>query len=188
MNHFHSFINYLNQSEHEPESHDYEVLAYLRPIGTILPRLRFTTYSSEFGEGIRKMSSPKVVKFLYGVSFTYVGLDILCKTTKHLDVSKENMAKIPNNMITYQLADSITWHSLASFALPSLTIHQTVHQSHNLCKYFKASARTTRFLPAIIGIGVIPFIIHPIDHSVDYVYDNFIRKYYPQKIKENLIV
>jgi len=184
-----SFIAHLAQQD-PPESHNFEFLAYFRVLGQMLPRIRFAAYASEFGESFRKVS-PKIVKPLYGLSFGYVGLDILAKTGMHLsDKTKTGMHldqpdQIPY-MKTYQFADSTVWHGTASFLLPSVAVHQTVHRSTQVCRYLKAGFKTTRILPVALGLGMIPFIIHPIDQAVDYVFDQWIRSKYPKDVQEKL--
>ena len=34
--------------------------------------------------------------------------------------------------------------------------------------------------PTLVGLAAIPFIIHPIDHSVDYVMDRTYRAYFDE--------
>lgn len=179
---FNSIKPVLSTLVEKPESHTGESLAYFRVIAQMLPRIRLAAYASEFGESFRK-AQPWLVKPLYGVSFLYVGTDIVAKTGMHLEKSQQD--HVPY-MKTIQLADSTIWHATASFALPSLAVHQTVKRSTHLCQYFKAGFRTTRILPVALGLGLIPFIIHPIDHGVDYVFDNWIRTFYPSDVQKNL--
>jgi hypothetical protein len=44
-------------------------------------------------------------------------------------------------------------------------------------KTLKKSPVLRRWAPTTIGLGVIPLIIHPIDHCVDTIMDNSIRKW-----------
>lgn len=41
-----------------------------------------------------------------------------------------------------------------------------------------------KYFPTLIGLCSIPFIIHPIDHFVDYFMDNTYRKLFNQKNEE----
>ena len=54
-------------------------------------------------------------------------------------------------------------------------IHQTVHWSKYLLDNIKFSHVIKRIIPPVIGLGMIPFIVHPIDKGVEWVLDNTIR-------------
>ena len=75
--------------------------------------------------------------------------------------------------------DAFTWQIAASVAIPGFVIHQTCKFSNiGLQRALPKLAKTPRqFAVSLIGLGAIPFIIHPIDHAVDYVFDQGPRKY-----------
>lgn len=76
----------------------------------------------------------------------------------------------------------MTWHTSASLVVPSITIHTFVNTVSKI-PVFKTQIPGTKekilkSVPSILGLGLIPFIIHPIDHGTDYVMDKFIRPFY----------
>eukprot|EP01083_Nonionella_stella_P216714 778687_1 len=135
-------------------------------------------YASEFGESVRPFVKRQVVNSLYGVSFLYVFADVSLACYSIRDKGRE--------MRLYTALDQTIWHSMASIAMPALTIHQIVHYSK---KY--VAPRTTRlfpkygrFSPIFFGLGAIPFIIHPLDHLADFIMNQTLRKYcYGDKIE-----
>lgn len=72
--------------------------------------------------------------------------------------------------------DAFTWQIAA---ILGFVIHQTCKFSNiGLQRALPKLAKTPRqFAVSLIGLGAIPFIIHPIDHAVDYVFDQGPRKY-----------
>jgi fission process protein 1 len=100
------------------------------------------------------------------VSFGYIASDIFLKTVS---------AKPGVQMLT--CLDQIAWHGIASLAVPGLLVHQTVHFSRKAVKNV-ANIHIRRILPVALGLGIIPFIVHPIDHYTDLLMDNTLRKLY----------
>ena len=79
-------------------------------------------------------------------------------------------------------ADCLIWQTLASVLIPGFTIHKVVKyakmgiDSPALGKTLFKNSTMRKFGPTLIGLGAIPFIIHPIDNAVDYLMDNTYRK------------
>ncbi len=83
----------------------------------------------------------------------------------------------------YKFADTFAWHSIASMALPALTVNRTVHFTSKVCaKYLPQFPRVARFAPAVVALSMIPFVIHPIDHATDWVFDRTVRQWYSDKL------
>merc|ERR1712168_956457 len=75
--------------------------------------------------------------------------------------------------------DAFAWQIAASVAIPGFVIHQTCKYSNlGLQQAMPKMTKTPRqFAVSLIGLAAIPFIIHPIDHAVDYIFDSVPRKY-----------
>eukprot|EP00919_Chromeraceae_sp_WS-2016_P061836 GHVR01146526.1.p3 GENE.GHVR01146526.1~~GHVR01146526.1.p3 ORF type:complete len:150 (-),score=22.92 GHVR01146526.1:1132-1581(-) len=130
----------------QQSEHSLQALAYAR----FLRMARPLCYASEVAESLRRTYST-FLRVGYGISAAYVVGD----TWHH--ASKAPEAERPG-----AIADRLVFHSLASFLLPSVVVHTAV----------KVAARG---LPptgaAIAGLATIPFIVHPIDHGVDFLMD-----------------
>ena len=85
--------------------------------------------------------------------------------------------------------DTFLWQGLASVAIPGFTINR-------LCAAVNlALTKTTRLPPAMrkwtttfAGLAAIPFIINPIDRSVDWMMNNSVRQWYHIEKEEQEIV
>ncbi len=167
-------------------SHDENnYLAYTRNISIIAKKVftfRPMAYASEVGESGRPLLNKNIIRFAYGLSWTYVFADTGFKTyeVKHLG---------PNAM-KWKAFDTGIWHTFASMLLPAATIHTIVKYSsiglNHVIKNNTQFVRFGRFAPSIIGLISIPFIIHPIDHAVDMAMDYGLRPYYFKYFEENI--
>lgn len=161
---------------------DSRPLAYLRNIGIALKKGRLLAYSSEVGESGRPVMNRWIVRGLYGVSFCYVALDL----GHHYASSRHDIGDRRTRVMNYQVSetavmttDRAVWHSLASFALPTICIHSIVKYSTiGLTKF--GMRYPTRIAP-LVGLSFIPFIIHPIDAATDWFMDNTARRFYDHK-------
>jgi fission process protein 1 len=150
-------------------------------------------YTSEVGEAFRPVIPRFLVNTAYGISIAYCFVDT--------GVKLNNMKHEPHIEIMKKACDMVVWHGFASMILPALTIHTVVKKSKAYINYLDRETFSTLsakynktppsnfvkvkpFIPTAIGLSIIPFIIHPIDKSVDYVM-NFIRPFYwtPEQIE-----
>lgn len=65
--------------------------------------------------------------------------------------------------------------------IPGFTINAIVRVSRFAILKTAANQSVKTWLPTGFGLGSIPFIIHPIDNSVDYLLDNTTRYWTHQK-------
>ena len=71
------------------------------------------------------------------------------------------------------------WQGLASVAIPGFTINRICALSAFLLRKSTALPPGVRkWTTTAIGLGAIPFIIKPIDHSVDLLMEKTVRKWY----------
>ena len=73
------------------------------------------------------------------------------------------------------------WQILASVAIPGFVINRTVEGSTWILERIKNPRVTplvVRWLPVVIGISTIPFIVHPIDNGTTWLLNKTSRQFY----------
>jgi len=80
--------------------------------------------------------------------------------------------------VTIAAIDTLLWQAFASVIVPGFLINRICAASLiGLAKTIPGVAETARkWMVTGIGLGVIPFIVHPIDSGVHVVMDNTTRK------------
>ena len=75
--------------------------------------------------------------------------------------------------------DTLVWQALASVIIPGFTINRICAASlYSLARVApQVSLNARKWTTTAIGLGVIPFIVHPIDSLVHYGMDNTSRKW-----------
>jgi|EP00945_MAST-04E_sp_MAST-4E-sp1_P003441 fission process protein 1 len=131
--------------------------------------VRYLGYANELGEAFRPIV-PKLLVPSYCVSFGYVFADTIDKAKKANNSGKSS------GEVTKAAADTLLWQSFASVIIPGFVIHKVVDAVKWTGEKAKFSPALRRWAPTAIGLSAIPFIIHPIDHFVDYAMDNTVRK------------
>ncbi|NP_956980.2 mitochondrial fission process protein 1 [Danio rerio] len=146
--------------------------------------VRFLGDANEVGEAFRALVPVGAVWASYGVATTYVTADAIDKGRKAAAAHGERPGKAV--CVCVAVVDTFVWQALASVAVPGFTINRVCAASHFLL------SRTTRWpLPVrkwtttAIGLSTIPFIITPIDRSVDLLLDSSLRKLYSEGEKED---
>lgn len=149
--------------------------------------IRYLGYANEIGESFR-YQYPKYVVPSYIIAFGYCLADAM-STGHHTYYHRHrhnncNSGKEENEQLRIRRTivgtlDTLLWQSLASVMIPGYVIHTIVKGTkYSIPKHVRVPIFISTWLPTIIGLGAIPFIVHPIDHSVDYVLDNTVRSYY----------
>jgi len=156
--------------------HPGQELALLRFVPRIIRVGRPLAYSNEVAESFKR-SHPLFDRFfypaLYGIAFGYIGLDIAYGVYSHRADGTNAMA--------LKLFDSTLFHGLASVYLPGVIIHQAVHHTTTFVKRRGYTNFMTRS-PILVGLGLIPLIVPPIDHGVEFRLSRFVRCHYPPDI------
>ena len=136
--------------------------------------LRLLGYANEVGEAFRALIHVRWVKASYGVASAYVLADTVDKAKK--------MSKEPNadgSKIAIAAFDTLVWQAFASVIVPGFLINRICAFSLlGLARTMPGVAENARkWAVTGLGLGVIPFIVHPIDSLVHNVMDNTTRKY-----------
>lgn len=136
--------------------------------------LRYAGYANEVGEAFRALVSVTFVRATYGVASAYVLADTADKATKMSKEKDSNTGKV-----ALAAFDTLVWQALASVIVPGFTINRICAYSlAGMARAIPHVAETSRkWATTGIGLGTIPFIVHPIDSLIHYVMDNTTRKY-----------
>ena len=153
--------------------------------------IRYLGYANEIGESFR-YQFPKLVIPSYIVSFGYCFADATTKgyatyqsaieARSSSSTSESNTTNSRTNSPTLKAiittTDTLIWQCLASVMIPGATINTIVKASRFAIQKSPVVVPVVaaKWIPTILGLGSIPIIIHPIDHGVDYLMDNTLRK------------
>lgn len=123
--------------------------------------LKFLAYSNEVGETIRH-TFPKLVIPAYCLSFGYVFADLY----HHIYplYQKEGLSTHTQT----EFKKRAVWHGLASMLFPTLAIGSGVKLTKLLMTGTNCSVRSIRWTLPIVGIGLIPLVIKPIDDFTEH--------------------
>merc|ERR1712083_1156945 len=134
--------------------------------------LRYLGYANEVGEAFRALMHVRWVRATYGVASAYVLADTYDKGVKQ---SKEPGAD--TSKVAVAAFDTLLWQALASVIVPGFTINRVCALSLiGLARALPQVSLTARkWAVTGIGLGIIPFIVHPIDNGVHVAMDHTTR-------------
>lgn len=135
-------------------------------------------YANEVGEAFRSMVHVNVVRLSYVVASSYVVADAVHKGQ---EASQKTYDKKHDkrNRVGIAVLDTFIWQGLASVAIPGFTINRICAFSGFLLqRSTRWSLPVRRWTTTFIGLACIPFIIKPIDRSVDFLMENSFRKWW----------
>lgn len=135
--------------------------------------VRLLGYANEVGEAFRALIHVRWVRASYGVASAYVLADTYDKAAK--------MSKVPGSQtkeVAVAAVDTLLWQAFASVIVPGFLINRICAFSLiGLGRALPGVAETARkWMVTALGLGVIPFIVHPIDSGVHVVMDSTTRK------------
>jgi fission process protein 1 len=159
--------------------------------------LRYLGYANELGESFRPLFRSLVLPS-YMVAIGYCLADTADKTSKAHQVHKETApaAAVANGdaaassvaladkvpvPVVHAFIDTLLWQGVASVMLPGLVINRTVWAAsrgfNTQAVRSAVSPSVIKWAPTLIGLAIIPLIVHPIDEFVHNVMDCTTRKY-----------
>merc|ERR1712098_553712 len=123
----------------------------------------------------RALVSVGFVRATYGVASAYVLADTADKATK---MSKVKEKDSDSSKVALAAFDTLVWQAFASVIVPGFTINRICAFSLiGLARTVPGVAESARkWAVTGLGLGIIPFIVHPIDSLVHTVMDNTTRK------------
>jgi len=157
-------------------------LSLLLRSSRVIANQRFLAYASEVGESFRPNIHRNIVRGSYALSLGYVASDVFVKSHDTYKTTHDS------KKTAIETTDSIIWHSFASMILPAVTIHSIVKYTGkfiNKANLLRSFPRFRGWLPTLIGLSSIPFIIHPLDHATDFAMDNTVRRLYRNENKKH---
>ena len=157
-----------------PATYASRVALILRKLPMLTQKAKAAAYSSEVGESFRPVVHKRFVRTLYGISIAYVVVDVAGRSFCVADQGRSKMS--------YFVFDTLLWHSLASLLLPAVIIHKIVHLSKKVVSKVTSNTKAIAWIPAVLALSSVPFIIHPIDLATDYSLDYLVIPYYVDKI------
>lgn len=139
--------------------------------------LRYLGYANETGESF-KFIFPQFLTPSYAIAYGYCLGDALYKGLHWYfdngEVVKSGLFKA--------FGDALIFQCFASVLIPGNIIAIFVETTDEQLKKVKAledKPAVLKWGPTVVGLGAIPFIVHPIDVSVDWVMEHSIRLLYP---------
>uniref|UniRef100_A0A670ZPH3 Mitochondrial fission process protein 1 n=1 Tax=Pseudonaja textilis TaxID=8673 RepID=A0A670ZPH3_PSETE len=141
--------------------------------------VRYLGYANEVGESFRALVPVSVVWASYGVATTYVTADAVDKGKK---ANPQEGGRAMQAAVA--MVDTFIWQGLASVAIPGFTINRICAGSLYLMgSLTRWPLPVRKWTTTAVGLTAIPFIIKPIDRSVDFLMDSSLRKLYKSNKK-----
>ncbi|KAG6880406.1 hypothetical protein C0992_000008 [Termitomyces sp. T32_za158] len=165
-------IKKLADKDANTTNSDVRYLAYGARLRTaIRAATRYIAYTSDIGEAFRPVVPPWVVTAAYGVSWLYLAGDVGYESYK---VHRRGPSPIEAvnfsepTRIGIAAVQRATFQSIASMALPALTIHTAVAQAKKAFKNVK-NVRLRTWGPTATGLAIVPILPYLYDHPVEQV-------------------
>jgi len=116
------------------------------------------------------------VRASYGVSISYVLADTNDKSNRMRASLAENDPD-RTKKVAVAAFDTLLWQALASVAIPGFTINRICAGSLYLMARAlpHVASNKRKWATTAVGLGTIPFIVHPIDNLVHFMMDKTTR-------------
>ncbi|XP_019733227.1 mitochondrial fission process protein 1 [Hippocampus comes] len=145
--------------------------------------VRFLGYANEVGEAFRPLVPVSLVWGSYAVATAYVTADAVDKGKKAALAHGDEPGQ--TTRVAAAVADTFVWQALASIVIPGFTINRVCAATlYLLGRTTKLPLPVRKWTTTAVGLSTIPFIISPIDRSVDYLLDSSLRKVYGHSEKQ----
>ncbi|KAK7061498.1 mitochondrial 18 KDa protein-domain-containing protein [Favolaschia claudopus] len=152
---------------------------------------RYVAYTSDIGEAFRPVVPPWVVTTAYAISWLYLSGDVSYESYKahrRGPTALEAAHFSEPTRIGLVAVERATFQSIASMALPALTIHTAVKQAKKAFDKVQ-NPRVRTWGPTFTGLAIVPALPYIFDHPVEHVTEtvfNWIRvKWAEQQSKPN---
>ncbi|KAI6192249.1 Mitochondrial 18 kDa protein [Aphelenchoides bicaudatus] len=144
--------------------------------------IRYLGYANEIGEAFRALVPVNVVRLSYVIASGYVLADSLDKA--HAAYKRPYTSHSERQKHTgIAFLDTLAWQGFASVVLPGVTINRLCATvAWILKRSTKLSPAPAKLLTTSIGLAAIPFIVKPIDASVEVGMNKWVRPLYMRKV------
>jgi len=143
--------------------------------------LRYMGYSNEVGEAFVAFLPGWGVPASYGVAALYVLADTVHKGKKAADGEADESQKMKRGAIVS--LDTFTWQMLASVFWPGSFIRCVVNATSTALALGHIDGDIAKALPTVVGLAAIPFIVKPIDGTIDTAMEMSVSKALNGKIE-----
>ncbi|KAF8076098.1 mitochondrial 18 KDa protein-domain-containing protein [Lyophyllum atratum] len=163
-------VDDLADKDADSTDSDVRYLAYGARLRTALRAgSRYIAYTSDVGEAFRPVVPPWVVTAAYGVSWLYLAGDVGYESYKAYrrgpsPIEAANFSE--PTRIALAAVQRATFQSIASMALPALTIHTAVAQAKKAFRNTK-NVRLRTWGPTMTGLAIVPALPYLFDHPVE---------------------
>ncbi len=164
-------------------SSEWEAAQYARIMGyagSMSRAFRYLAFTSDFGEALRPVASPRVVTGSYVVAFGYCIADVGWEAYKLHD-SGYITPKGTEMTMAQCVVERATFQALASIAAPFAIIHTAVSATK---KVVNKLGRFQKWGPSIVGLAIIPLLPAYCDHPIEHFLENAFAKYGPWATKD----
>nr|XP_020656531.1 mitochondrial fission process protein 1 isoform X1 [Pogona vitticeps] len=139
--------------------------------------VRYLGYANEVGESFRAIVPVSLVWASYGMATVYVTADAVDKGKKAATATPKEDGRTTRAAVA--VVDTFVWQALASVIIPGFTINRICAASLYLMgRITRWPLSVRKWTTTAVGLSAIPFIIKPIDRSVDFLMDSSLRKLY----------
>jgi len=149
--------------------------------------LRYMGYANEVGEAFAAFVGETGVVASYGVAALYVFADTFDKGKKAYEGEADEDQKVKRGAIV--TLDTLTWQLLASVFWPGSFIRVMVNTTTVALSLAHLDGievngfDVSKAIPTIVGLGTIPFIVKPIDGTIDTAMEMSVTKALNGKIE-----
>jgi fission process protein 1 len=140
-------------------------------IKAVKAKIRYTAYTSDFGEAFRPSIPLWMVKASYAVVGCYIATDIAFEGKHISDTGGSNYE------IGRAVGKATIFQGVASLAIPTIVIHSAVKYSR--FGFIKYMPNYLKWGPSAVGLCFIPFLPfcdEPVEHAVDRLFEHVPKK------------
>ncbi len=148
--------------------------------GAFSRAFRYLAFTSDFGEALRPVVSPRIVTGSYVVAIGYCVADVGWEAYKLHD-SGYLTPKGTEMSLAQCIVERATFQAIASIAAPFAIIHTAVSMTK---KVVNKLGRFQRWGPSIVGLSLIPLFPMYVDHPTEHFLENFFENYGPWAKKQ----
>ena len=140
--------------------------------------MRYTAYSSDFGEALRPVVPPILVKASYGLAVSYVLGDVAYNGWKEAQPGAAETSH-HGGSVPRAVTHALIFQVGASIGIPFLIIHTSVDFTKKYVRKLQRHGALRRWAPTVVGLGIIPALPVTVDPGCEYVIDHVFESLWP---------
>eukprot|EP00123_Amoebidium_parasiticum_P019575 comp27038_c0_seq1/m.47136 comp27038_c0_seq1/g.47136 ORF comp27038_c0_seq1/g.47136 comp27038_c0_seq1/m.47136 type:complete len:184 (-) comp27038_c0_seq1:125-676(-) len=141
--------------------------------------VRYLGYANELGESFKAFIPRQAYYGSYVVASGYVVADAVDKGTRAYHKAEKETLEERRKHTILAVAETGVWQAFASVIIPGFVINRLcATTAWTQARYLqRVPLPLQKSITTAIGLAAIPFIIHPIDRSVDYAMERAFTPY-----------